>query len=158
MIAFLFASGFCRYEFDIHGGMKEIFTDDNKMLEFGVSFGDFGHTVQIQAWNTEDQLLTIKYSYTNNPINISSANVLDTSIVYLNDNSQYAVFAIESEEKNAKVLISVASTVRPVNINSSTALIFSFQVFFGIIFLITGILQYIYYNGAMDPREYVPNE
>lgn len=162
MLLLLLSSALCesRYEFSVYGGMKELFTNDDHYVEFGVAFNDFGHTVQVQAWDINDQPLTIKYSYGPQPINFTTAETLDKSIIYLNDPSQYAVFAIKSpmSEKGYKIVISLVSTVRPVNVNSSTTLIFGFHLFFGIIFVITGVLQFIYFQQAMDPREYQMKE
>ena len=119
---------------------------------FGISFSDFGHTIQAVAYvNGVKQPIYFEYGHTR-PTN-ASATLNETT--FFDNPNQYAICGIQNyNEGNA--IVQVISKVRPIHINSSTCLIYSFFLFFSGVFVITCFLQWHFFNISMDPREYMP--
>ena len=138
--------------FDIHGEFKEIQADENGWAYFGVGFGDFGHTVNVRAYSGNNATEEIYYSFGHDCPTANSTK-LTKNQAFLSDPTQYAIFGVVVQP-NEKANVLLASNVKPIHPNSAAALIFSFFVFFGINFLVTGILQFFYFKSSMNPLEY----
>ncbi|KAK8885664.1 hypothetical protein M9Y10_041116 [Tritrichomonas musculus] len=140
-------------QFDIHGEVSVLQTNDKGWAYAGVGFGDFGHNIRVRAWEVDDEL-TIYMEYGHKcPTNESK--IVEGAKIFLESSSQYAIFGFKS--RNARVgnvTVSIASTVRPIHPNSPQTAICSLFVFFTVNFVLAGFLQLYYFRGAMDPNEY----
>ena len=145
-------------EFDIHGRLSLLQTDASGWVFAGSGFGDFGHTINIHSWprlnHSEECNIYLTYDHT--CPNENSTEITGSEI-FLSSNSQYAIFGIKCSP-NEEVVVSVASTVRPIHPNSAQACIYGLFIFFVINFVLTGLLQFFYFRGAMDPNEYRLND
>ena len=141
-------------EFDIHGSVKTIEASSDGWVYFGAGFGDFGHTVQVRAWDTIESEDISEFYYTlDNTCPTKDSLYSTSSKLFLEGGtSQFAIFAINTTA--SELVVSVASTVRPVHPNSVTLVIYCFFIFFGVNFVLTGTLQFHYFRNAMDPNEY----
>lgn len=142
-------------EFDIHGEVKILRTNEEGWAYFGAGFGDFGHTVQVRIWGLHDNKNITKFYYTyDHSCPTEASKAADSSKLFLEGGtSQYAIFGVPSEP-NTDLVVSIASTVRPIHPHSTTTVIYGILIFFGVNFVITGVLQYLYFNTAMNPNEY----
>jgi hypothetical protein len=141
------------HNLDIHGEVQVLHPDQNaSAVYFGAGFGDFGHTVNVRAWKKGIEA-PIDYSE-NHGANGTWTDRAKTQGIFMDGGtSQYRVFRVNTTG-DEEVVVSVASTVRPIHPNRATMVLFSFFVFFGVNFIVTGVLQFLYFKGAMDPNEY----
>lgn len=158
MLSALFALGSsCKaavgYNLNIYGQQAKIPVTENHCAYFSITFGDFGHTVDVYA-KANGVKVPVYYNYGFKcPTN---ETLVKGSILY-DDPSQIAQFCAYTE--NATYVDAfVLSGVRPIAINSSMTLIYSFFIFFAINFLVAGILQFFYFKNAMNPNEYIAQE
>ena len=142
-------------EFDIHGEVKILKANANGWAYFGAGFGDFGHTVQVRIWGLHDSKNITKFYYTyDHSCPIEQSTAAESSKIFLEGGtSQYAIFGVQAPA-DTELVVSIASTVRPIHPHSTTTVIFGILIFFGLNFVVTGIMQYFYFNTAMNPNEY----
>lgn len=156
MFVFLLSKAFSKNvdatEFDIHGQVKQLKGNNDGWAYFTFGFGDFGHNVISKAY-LDGNSLDIYCEYDHAIPNSTSTKI--NGSFYFNHPSQNVICGINpGEDKQA--IVSVTSLVRPVHINSSTCLIFSIYLFFSINFIVSCVMQWIYFSNSMDPREYIP--
>jgi hypothetical protein len=146
------------HEFDIHGEVRTLRSDgamNCSMVYFGAGFGDFGHTIQVKAWIEGKRVPEIFYSTNHSlPVNESSKTKFGDKLFMEGGTSQWTVFGIPIDSTDQDVVVSVASAVRPIHPNHACLVLFSLFIFFGVNFATTGVLQFFYFRGAMDPNEY----
>ena len=141
-------------QLSIYGETREIRVVDN-WTYFNINFGDFGHNVQIKAMANNQQISTIYFEYGGECPTQNSTQINET--IFFDHSSQNANIGVYVTNSDA-VQVSVLSSVRPITINSSLALIYGLFVFFAANILIASVLQYFYFKNSMDPREYLPQD
>lgn len=146
-------------EFDIHGEVKVLKANEEGWVYFGAGFGDFGHTVQVRIWGHDDSKNITQFYYTyDHSCPTEKSAVAESSKIFLEGgSSQYVIFGVKSTA-DTELVVSVASTVRPIHPHIATTVIYGIFIFFGVNFVVTGILQYFYFNTAMNPNEYKIDE
>ena len=142
-------------EFDIHGAVATLKPKENGWVYFGAGFGDFGHTVNVRLWDPMTHAQIHEFYYTlDHTCPTTESNHSTSSKVFLEGaTSQFAIFGVNATGID-ELVVSVASTVRPIHPNSATMVIYALFLFFGACFMLTGILQFHYFRKAMDPNEY----
>lgn len=142
---------------DIYGQATPVAVKD-KWAYVSFNFGDFGHTVNVEAWAAGKRLNTLYYTYgfecpTSNSSKVEADHLYDSE-------AQTAIVGINAPDAadNTMVEVSVVSKVRPIAINSSMALIYGLFLFFTFNIFVATVLQYFFFKNSMDPREYLPQE
>jgi hypothetical protein len=108
----------------------------------------------VRAWTTSGELTKFFFS-TNNTCPTNESRVHDGTTLFLEGGTaQYAVFGVDVGAPNVEVVVSVASTVRPIHPHTAAKVIYAFYIFFGCNFVLTGVLQWWFFKTAMDPNEY----
>lgn len=139
-------------QFDIHGDINVFQTNEQGWCYVGVGFGDFGHTVQVHAWeNGTTPEIYVNYGHDCPTVNSTKVD----GKIFLENSAQYAIFGFKASSPTpTNITVSIASTVRPIHPNSVQTTIYGFFLFFCVNFVLTGFLQFYYFKNAMDPNEY----
>ena len=143
------------HEFDIHGEVTTITPKADGWVYFGAGFGDFGHTVNVRIYHPGgEQIHQFYYTLDHTCPTTNSSTSTSAKLFLEGATSQYAIFGVNATDAPDGLIVSVASTVRPIHPNSASMVIYALFVFFGACFLLTGFLQFHYFRKSMDPNEY----
>ena len=135
----------------LYGQAAIVRSNEDGWAYFGTTFGDFGHNAEIGA-RVNGNPVDIYYQYGYGCPTQNNTR-LNATKIFLSDLSQSAVFGALTDPAT-DVVVSIASTVRPIDITSALNTIFIIFLIFTSSFLFTTVSQLYFLNKAVYPGNY----